>query len=117
MAPEPAERYYAPQGTLLVTGGLSFSTWLGVGEFSSLNLGLRAAAGPYYERLFGAEGGRTERIQIELQGDLGFTRGDAYYYLRGAYSANNEDWTTAIDYWSVNVTLGFSTAMPRLLAP
>jgi len=121
-AREEPTLYYAPQGTLLATGGLSFSAWLGVGEFSSVNLALRAAAGTYQERLFLATGDPVRRTQIELDGGLGFTRGDAYYYLRGAFSANGRIWLSAgeeptVDYRSLSLTLGFSTSLPRLLAP
>ncbi|MBN1838110.1 MAG: tetratricopeptide repeat protein [Spirochaetales bacterium] len=112
--------YYAPRGVLLATGGLSASTWFGVGESSAANIALRASAGAYQEGLLTDNPGR--KVQVEGQGELGFSRGEAHYYLRGSFSSTYEyqrgsgpgaGW----DYWSLYVTLGFSTSLPRLLAP
>jgi len=112
--------YYAPQGVLLATGGVSASAWLGVSENSVFHLGLRGAAGSYQEGLLTDTPAR--KVQLEGQVDLGFSRGEATYYLQGTFSSTYEYARTGgtpagWDYWSLYVTLGFSTSMPRLLAP
>jgi hypothetical protein len=119
-AREEPVAYYAPQGVLLATGGLSASTWLSVSENSALQLGLRAAAGSYQEGLLTDTPAR--KVQVEGQVDLGFSRGEASYYLQGMFSSTYEyervgGTAAGWDYWSLYVTLGFSTPLPRLLAP
>ena len=117
---EEAVDYYAPRGVLLATGGLAASAWLEAGESSAVNLGLRAAAGSYQEGLL--TGTPARKVQLEGQAELGFTRGEAHYYLQSTFSTTYEyaragGAPAGWDYWSLYVTLGFSTSLPRLLAP
>jgi tetratricopeptide (TPR) repeat protein len=105
--------YYAPQEELLVTGGVAASTWIAVGEASSLSLGLRAVAGRAWE-----EGEEDPRLEIE--GNLGLSKGDSSYYLRSAYNASLAEpfsFTSGGEYWSFYLGLGFSSRLPQLLAP
>jgi len=105
--------YYAPEEELLATGGMMASTWIPVGDASNLNLGLRAVAGMAWE-----EGAGEPKLEIE--GNLGISKGDSYYYLRSVYNASLEElfsFTSGGEYWSFYLGLGFSSQLPRLLAP
>jgi len=105
--------YYAPQEELLVTGGVAASTWIAVGDASSLSFGLRAAGGMAWE-----EGDGDPRLEIE--GNLGLSKGDSTYYLRSAYNASLDEpfsFTSDGEYWSFYLGLGFSSQLPQLLAP
>jgi tetratricopeptide (TPR) repeat protein len=105
--------YYAPQEEMLVTGGLAASTWIPVSDGSSLNLGLRAVAGRAWE-----EGDADPRLEIE--GNLGLSKGESYYYLRSAYNASLDElfsFTSGGEYWSFYLGLGFSSQLPQLIAP
>ncbi|GAH57607.1 unnamed protein product, partial [marine sediment metagenome] len=44
-------QYYTPMEVLVATAGLMFSSWIGIGEESSLNLGFRAAGGSFLEKI------------------------------------------------------------------
>ena len=109
---DPDDVYYAPQEEMLATGGVMASTWIPVGDASNLNLGLRAVAGMAWE-----EGAGEPRLEIE--GNLGISKGDSHYYLRSAYNAWLEDPLNldSGEYWSFYLGLGFSSQLPRLLAP
>jgi tetratricopeptide (TPR) repeat protein len=101
--------YYSPDRDIFAGGGLSGSAWIPVGEASSFNAGLRAMAGMSWEE------GSTDEATFEIEGNLGLSRGDAYYYLRTAYDGPFE--YDSGDYRSLYVGLGFSSQLPRLLAP
>jgi hypothetical protein len=110
---DPDDVYYSPNEEMLATGGVMASTWIGVSEASSLNLGLRAVAGMSWE-----EGAGVPKLEIE--GNLGMSKGDSYYYLRSVYNASLEElfsFTSGGEYWSFYLGLGFSSQLPRLLAP
>jgi len=104
--------YYTPEEELLATGGVMASTWIPVGDASNLNLGLRAVAGMEWK-----EGAGEPKLEIE--GNLGISKGDSYYYLRSVYNAWLEDPLNldSGEYWSFYLGLGFSSQLPRLLAP
>jgi len=101
--------YYSPDRVMAASGGLSSSAWIPVGEASTFNIALRAMAGMSWE------GGSEEEAEFELEGNLGLSRGDAYYYLRTAYSGPFA--YDSGDYRSLYIGLGFSSQLPRLLAP
>jgi tetratricopeptide (TPR) repeat protein len=108
-----ATQYYAPEGEMAAGGGLSGSAWIPVGEASSLNVGVRAVANQTWE-YFG-EASQTSEATFEVQGNLGLSKADAYYYLRTAY--NGPFAYDSGDYYSFYIGLGFSSQLPRLLAP
>jgi len=101
--------YYSPDRVMAANGGISGSAWIPVGEASSFNVGLRAIAGMSWEE------GSKDEAGFELEGNLGLSKGDAYYYLRTAYSGPFE--YNDGDYRSLYVGLGFSSQLPSLLAP
>lgn len=101
--------YYSPDRVMAAVGGLSSSAWIPAGEASSLNVGLRAVAGMAWEA------GSKDEAKFEIEGNLGLSRGDAYYYLRAACSSPFE--YSSGDYRSLYIGLGFSSQLPRLLAP
>ena len=112
--------YYAPQDEMLATGGVSASAWIPVGDARSLNLGLRTVVG------WGREEGDTSwKPRLEVEGNLGLSKGDSYYYLRSALNASLDElfsdepfsFTSGGEYWSFYLGLGFSSQLPRLLAP
>ncbi len=106
--PEQAD-YYSPDRVMGANGGLSSSAWIPVGEASSLNVSLRAVAGMSWEA------GSEDEAKFEVEGNVGLSRGDAYYYLRTAFSGPFE--YNSGDYRSLYIGLGFSSQVPRLLAP
>lgn len=101
--------YYSPDRVMEVNGGLSSSAWIPVGEASSFNVSLRAVAGMSWEA------GSKDEAKYEVEGNLGLSKGDAYYYLRTAYSGPFV--YNSGDYRSLYIGLGFSSQLPRLLAP
>ncbi|UCF96783.1 MAG: tetratricopeptide repeat protein [Spirochaetaceae bacterium] len=101
--------YYSPDRDMAASGGFSASTWIPVGEASSFNVGARAMAGMSWEA------GSVEEAKLEVEGNIGLSRGDAYYYLRTAYSGPFQ--YDSGDYRSLYIGLGFSSHLPRLLAP
>jgi hypothetical protein len=101
--------YYSPDRVMAAKGGFSSSAWIPVGGASSFNAGLRAVAGMSWEA------GSEDEAKFEVEGNLGLSRGDAYYYLRTAYSSPFD--YNAGDYRSLYIGLGFSSRLPRLLAP
>ena len=107
--------YYAPQEEKLFTVGVSASGWIPVGDASSLNLGLRTVSG------WGREEGDTSwKPRLEVEGNLGLSKGNSYYYLRSALNASLDErltFTSGGEYWSFYLGLGFSSQLPRLLAP
>jgi hypothetical protein len=94
-------------------GGLSASAWIPAGEASSFNVGVRAAANQTWEN-FG-EASQTSEATFEVEANLGLSKGDAYYYLRSVY--NGPFAYDSGDYYSFYLGLGFSSQLPRLLAP
>jgi tetratricopeptide (TPR) repeat protein len=108
-----AAEYYAPEGEMVAGGGLSGSAWIPVGEASSFNIGVRAVANQTWEN-FG-EASQTSEATFEVEGNLGLSKGDAYTYLRTAYSGPFA--YDSGDYYSFYIGLGFSSQLPRLLAP
>jgi len=108
-----AAEYYTPEGEMAAGGGLSASAWIPVGEASSFNVGVRAAANQTWEN-FG-EASQTSEATFEAEANLGLSKGDAYYYLRSAY--NGPFAYDSGDYYSFYIGLGFSSRLPRLLAP
>jgi hypothetical protein len=111
------DNYYAPDGVTVLSGGVMTSAWIPVGEENSLNLRMRITGGGKWERWFGD----SPLAQLELEANVGFAKGDAYYYLTtaatGTFSGADFDTLSAWDYYSLYIGLGFSTQMPRLLAP
>jgi hypothetical protein len=106
--------YYAPDDEILAVGGLETSVWIPVSDASTVNVGLRAVAGAARE-----EGASDLDPKMEIEGNLGFSKGDSYYYVRSAYNAVL---TAPFDldsgeYWSFYLGLGFSSQLPSLLAP
>ncbi|MEE9306737.1 MAG: hypothetical protein V3V57_04305, partial [Spirochaetia bacterium] len=89
----------------------SSSVWIPIGEATSLNVSLRAVAGMSWES------GKTDEAKFEVEGNLGLSRGDAYYYLRTAYSGPFDYDEAEDDYRSLYIGLGLSSQLPRLLAP
>ena len=114
------DEYYTPDGVTVIKGGLATSAWIPVGTESSLNLGLRAVGGGYWEQWFDTEA-EPRRTQIELEANIGLSKGNAFYYVKAAGTGTFkgdvfnklEDW----DYYSLYIGLGFSSQLPRLLAP
>jgi tetratricopeptide (TPR) repeat protein len=115
-----SDDYYTPIGVMVAGGGLSTSAWIPLGESTTLNLGLRGLVGWYGEKIRTSV--EIRRIQLEVEGTLGFSKGEAYYYLRPVFTTTykyeeaggeTSDW----DYWSLAVLLGFTTNLPQLLAP
>ena len=101
--------YYSPDRVMEANGGLSSSAWIPVGEASSFNVSLRAVAGMSWEA------GSEDEAEFEVEGNVGLSRGDAYYYLRTTFSGPFE--YDSGDYRSMYIGLGFSSQAPRLLAP
>ena len=96
-----------------------FSSWIGIGEESSLNLGFRATGGFFLEKITSDD---IRRVQLEVEADFGLSRGEAYYYLRAMFSSTYKyseggALASAWDYWSIYITLGYETKLPRLLTP
>jgi tetratricopeptide (TPR) repeat protein len=108
-----ATQYYAPEGEMVAGGGLSGSAWIPVGPDGSFNVGLRAVANQTWENL--GDASETSEATFEVEGNLGLSKGEAYYYLRSAY--NGPFAYDSGDYYSFYIGLGFSSQMPRLLAP
>jgi hypothetical protein len=115
--------YYAPQDEMLLTVGLAASAWIPVSDASSLNLDLRTAVGKTWE-----DGEWREKPfktgvgdpRMEVEGNLGLSKGDSYYYLRSAYNLSLDEpfsFTSGGEYWSFYLGLGFSSQLPQLLAP
>ena len=107
------DAYYAPQEEMLATGGVLASTWIPVSDASSLSLGLRAVAGKAWKK-------GVDDPRLEIEGNVGLSKGDSYYYLRSAYNASLDElfsFTSGGEYWSFYLGLGFSSRFPRLLAP
>jgi hypothetical protein len=112
--PATNDDYYAPNDEILAVGGLATSVWIPMSDASTLNLGLRAVAGAARE-----EGAPDLDPKMEIEGTVGLSKGDSYYYLRSAYNAVL---TAPFDldsgeYWSFYLGLGFSSQLPSLLAP
>ncbi len=117
---EEDQNYWAPQEILSVDGGLLGSVYFPVGEEKTLGLSLRVSGGIYMERLFeGAE----NRFRLSSAGNFELNYGDATYYLGVDFSSNTRSTEQAgtggsfFDYWSLFVTLGYASRLPRLLAP
>jgi hypothetical protein len=98
---------------MVAGGGLSGSAWIPVGPDGSFNVGLRAVANQTWENL--GDASETSEATFEVEGNLGLSKGEAYYYLRSAY--NGPFAYDSGDYYSFYIGLGFSSQMPRLLAP
>ncbi|MBN2552969.1 MAG: hypothetical protein JXB06_09375, partial [Spirochaetales bacterium] len=103
--------YYTPQGEMVAGGGLSGSAWIPVGEASSLNVGLRAVAAMTWEEM------SVDEPTFDVEANLGLSRGEGYYYLRAAIHSPFDYSKAEDDYRSLYVGLGFSSRLPRLLAP
>jgi tetratricopeptide (TPR) repeat protein len=110
---ESAAVYYTPQGEMAANGGLSGSAWIPVGKASTFNASLRAVAGMSWEDFGSAL--ETSEAEFEVEANLGLSKGDAYYYLRTVYSGPFQ--YDSGDYRSLYIGLGFSSQLPRLLAP
>jgi tetratricopeptide (TPR) repeat protein len=101
--------YYSPDRVIVAKGGLSSSVWIPVGEASSFNFSLRAVAGMFWEA------GSEDETQFEVEGVVGLSKGDAYYYLQTIYGSPSK--FDLGDYRSLYIGLGFSSQLPTLLAP
>jgi hypothetical protein len=119
-AKDESYNYYAPPDVLMLGGSLTGSTWIGVGQGDVLGLSLRAYGGTFQERVLGPA--PTFRIKGEGQADISFSHGNGTFTLT---AVGNATYNTSIDpaiaspwdYWSAFVRLGYTTGLPRLLAP
>ena len=108
--------YYAPIEVLTAGGSLTGSLWIGVGDGNVLGLSLRAYAGTFQVGILGAS--PTRRIKGEAEADVSFSQGDGTFTLTVIGNATyNPALGNPWDYWSAFVRLGYTTKLPRLLAP
>jgi hypothetical protein len=115
--------YYTPNGVLVAGGGLRGSSWIDLAEGRALSVSLRASAASYQEKLF-SQGELIQRLQLEGEANLSFIKGESTYSLRallnGTYCSLNQGQPALVgtwDYWSLYLSLGYSTRLARLLAP
>jgi tetratricopeptide (TPR) repeat protein len=113
--------YFAPRGVLVLGGGLTASTWLDTGEESAVGLSLRANAASFQEEIL-SPADTVSRIQMEFEGGLEFSKREAFFSLAAVFNTtyryappppSGNPW----DFWSLFVRLGYSTSLPRYLAP
>jgi len=113
--------YYSPQQVILATGGLLLSSYHPLNEENALGLSFRAAGGSYMEELSSATEIR-KRIQMDLEANINYYRGESAYNLGAAFSTTYRYYPENLpesqwDYWSLVIRVGYSAKLPRLLAP
>lgn len=113
--------YYSPQQVLLATGGVLLSSYHTISDDNGLGLSFRAAGGSYMEELSSTTEIR-KRIQMEIEANINYYRGDSVYNLGGAFSTTYRYYPESLpesqwDYWSLVISVGYSAKLPRLLAP
>ena len=112
-------------------GGIMGSTWIGVGEGKALGISLRAAAGAYLENVIPSEDESVRsvgRLKLDFEGNIQLSRGHTGFYAGILFSttyrfpspdtdALPDPTENSWDYWSIFLKLGYTTRLPRLLAP
>lgn len=110
--PDP-ERYYAPDGVFVAKAGPLGSTYISLGGERVLGLVLQALAGLYREKSLSSAPQDKFYMEGILRAEL--TLGSTILYCSlygsGAFPASKPD------YWSMQVQLGVSQKLQRLLAP
>jgi hypothetical protein len=115
-AKDETYNYYAPPDVLMLGGSLTGSMWIGVGQGDVLGLSLRAYGGTFQERVLGPA--PTFRVKAEGQADISFSHGNGTFTLTMLGNATyNPSIASPWDYWSGFVRMGYTTGLPRLLAP
>nr|MQY76826.1 hypothetical protein [Spirochaeta sp.] len=104
--------YYSPQQLLLATGGILLSSYHPLNEDNALGLSFRAAGGSYMEELSSATEIR-KRIQMDLEGNISYYRGESAYNLGAAFSTTYRYYPESLpesqwDYWSLVISVGYS---------
>ena len=108
--------YYAPDGVLLVKGGLSGSSWISLLNRNVLGIIAGIQAGGYWEKIT-AETPDPAALQLEGNGRLELSKGSTSYYLGVSGSQTFRPGAKETLYWSVQVSAGISARPTRLLAP
>ena len=110
--------YYTPMGVLVLGGGLAASSWINMGEESGLGFYLRGSAASFLEKIFTS---MIERVQVEVEGNINFSKGETVYTLGALFTTTYKYSPPAPanpwDYWSFYISLGYSANLPKLLAP
>lgn len=112
---ESIVEYYAPDDVLVIKGGITGATWLGLKGGNVLGVSLRAGAGIYDEEII-SNAELTPLLNLEAETRIEFTKGDSTYFLSILGSGTFDEFPNA-EYWSVSANLGFSAKLPKLLAP
>jgi hypothetical protein len=114
--------YYTPIGAMLAGGGIQASTWLPVGQ-DSIGLSLNTKVSSYQEHVFDPSS-LIRRLQLDGEARVEYDRGLTALWLDVAlsttyryYSVQPDPTNGTWDYWSLSISLGFGTQMPKLLTP
>jgi tetratricopeptide (TPR) repeat protein len=110
--PDP-ERYYAPDGVFVVKAGPLGSTYISLGEGRVLGFVLQTLTGLYREKSLSSSPENKFYIEGILRTELTLDSTVLYcsVYGSGAFPGSKPD------YWSMQVQLGVSQKLQRLLAP
>ncbi len=110
--PNP-ERYYAPDGVFVVKAGPLGTTYIPMGGGKVLGFVLQTLTGLYREKSFSSSPENKFYIEGILRAELTLDSTVLYcsVYGSGAFP------TSRPDYWSMQVQLGVSQKLQRLLAP
>ncbi len=103
--------YYAPNGVLVAKGGVSGSSWIGIGDGDVIGLSMRVAAGAYINTIFD-----TADTNFYMDGDFRceFGKGTSSYFI-SVYGSASITQPFDPEYWSVFVQLGYNAKLPDLL--
>jgi hypothetical protein len=97
-----------------VGGGVGISTWLSIGNDTTLGLIFNAAPAALMPGDIGEESQPTQvKVAADLRAEL--TIADITYYAVASVSGSAET-LPELNYWSASVNLGIAAKMPRLLA-
>jgi Flp pilus assembly protein TadD len=113
---EGGDDYFIPDQELVAGGGLNIYSYSNLGEDGGLGLGGRANVSSFTSHTFSSD--IIKYVQMEFEASVELSRGEASYSLSAGFTNTREyEPVTQWDYWSFVVRLGFSSRMPRLLAP
>jgi hypothetical protein len=108
--------YFTPDQELVAGGGLAFTSWSNLGEESGLGLNGRANVSSFTSHTFSSD--IIRYVQMDFEAGLELSRGEASYSLSAGFTSTREtEPVQQWDYWALVVRLGFSSRLPRLLAP
>lgn len=108
--------YYAPEGVLLVKGGLTGSAWVPIMNQNVLGIIIGASAGGYWEKIT-SPNPDPAALQLEFIGRTELAKGTSSYYLSVSGSQTFLPAAGEVLYWSLSVNVGISARPTTLLAP